>query len=52
MAIGSSVPVWPARFSPSVDLTRRTTSKEVGPWGLSMTRTPSMEEKAGAELQV
>src|SRR5437868_2696649 len=42
VAMGSRVPVCPAFFTFSSARTCRTTSKEVGPEGLSMTRTPSM----------
>ncbi len=41
VASGSSVPVWPMRLRPSARRTRATTSCDVGPAGLSMTRTPS-----------
>src|SRR5260370_25654779 len=40
VAVGSSVPVWPARFDLNSPRTRRTTSKLVGPLGLSTTTTP------------
>src|SRR5207244_2517356 len=40
LANGSSVPVCPARRVPSARRTRSTTSWEVGPTGLSTTRTP------------
>src|SRR5512143_919915 len=42
VAMGSNVPVWPTFFTLSSPRTCRTTSNEVGPLGLSMTRTPSM----------
>src|SRR5215211_127982 len=42
VASGSSVPVWPIRSMPSARRTTATTSCEVGPAGLSMTRTPSL----------
>src|SRR5439155_20584805 len=40
VAVGSSVPVWPQRLVLNRPLTRRTTSKLVGPLGLSITTTP------------
>src|SRR6266850_5337143 len=40
VAVGSSVPVWPQRLLLNRPLTRRTTSKLVGPLGLSITTTP------------
>src|SRR6266498_978703 len=40
VAAGSSVPAWPALSAPSARRTRFTTSKLVGPAGLSTTRTP------------
>src|SRR5712671_2997937 len=40
VAVGSSVPVCPTRFTLKRPFTRRTTSKEVGPLGLFTTTTP------------
>src|SRR2546425_1744787 len=40
VAVGSSVPVWPQRLALKRPFTRRTTSKLVGPLGLSTTTTP------------
>src|SRR4051812_12351359 len=40
VAVGSSVPVWPQRLVLNRPFTRRTTSKLVGPLGLSTTTTP------------
>src|SRR5438045_6125587 len=40
VAVGSSVPVCPQRFALKRPFTRRTTSKLVGPLGLSTTTTP------------
>src|SRR5438034_4103209 len=40
LAAGSSVPVWPMRRSPRRRRIRSTTSWDVGPEGLSMTRRP------------
>ena len=42
VAAGSSVPAWPARDARSSRRTRCTTSKLVGPAGLSTTRTPEV----------
>ncbi len=41
VAIGSSVPVWPIDRIRSARRARATTSWDVGPCGLSTTRTPS-----------
>src|SRR5476651_2271855 len=44
VAVGSSVPVWPQRLVLKRPFTRRTTSKLVGPEGLSTTTTPDSSD--------
>ena len=50
VAKGSSVPVWPTFGEPIARRTTATTSCEVGPAGLSMTRTPFMITRARTKL--
>src|SRR5687767_5851107 len=45
VAAGSSVPVWPTLRVLSAERTCRTTSNDVGPAGLSITRTPFIGSK-------
>src|SRR5438105_8325632 len=46
VAVGSSVPVCPQRFTLNRPFTRRTTSNEVGPLGLFTTTTPELAASA------
>src|SRR5436305_8108544 len=49
VASGSRVPVWPTRDAGSVRRTKATTSCEVGPDGLSMSRAPAIMRTADGD---